>query len=81
MPARTEHAPGTPSWTDLQTTDPAAAKAFYAALWGWTYDDLPAGEDAEGNTASIRWPRRTGRKSARSRRCRRPASRRTGART
>jgi predicted enzyme related to lactoylglutathione lyase len=51
MPARTEHAPGTPSWTDLQTTDPAAAKAFYAALWGWTYDDLPVGEDAEGNAA------------------------------
>jgi predicted enzyme related to lactoylglutathione lyase len=51
MPARTEHAPGTPSWVDLQTSDPAAAKSFYGALFGWTYDDLPVGDDAEGNPA------------------------------
>ena len=28
--------PGTPIWLDLGTTDPDAATAFYAALFGWT---------------------------------------------
>jgi hypothetical protein len=28
--------PGTPIWLDLGTTDPAAASAFYSALFGWT---------------------------------------------
>ena len=49
MPERTQHAPGTPSWVDIQTSDPAAAKAFYRALFGWEYDDRPAGQDADGN--------------------------------
>jgi predicted enzyme related to lactoylglutathione lyase len=44
MPDRTSHAPGTLSWTDLATTDADAAKAFYARLLGWEYDDQPAGE-------------------------------------
>ncbi|MDQ1508645.1 MAG: uncharacterized protein QOG50_489 [Actinomycetota bacterium] len=51
MPARTEYAPGTPSWVDLQTSDPAGAKAFYSALFGWEFEDLPVGDDAEGNPA------------------------------
>lgn len=46
MPARTEHAPGIPSWVDLQTSDPASAKAFYRALFGWDYDDQDVGEGA-----------------------------------
>jgi uncharacterized protein len=41
MPTRTSYPQGTPNWVDLQTSDPAAAKAFYAALFGWTYDDQP----------------------------------------
>jgi hypothetical protein len=41
MPTRTSYAQGTPNWVDLQTSDQAAAKAFYAALFGWTYDDQP----------------------------------------
>jgi uncharacterized protein len=41
MPKRTSYAQGTPNWTDLQTTDPDAAKEFYASLFGWTYDDQP----------------------------------------
>jgi uncharacterized protein len=45
MPERTNYAHGTPSWIDLQTTDQAAAKQFYAGLFGWTYDDLPASPD------------------------------------
>jgi predicted enzyme related to lactoylglutathione lyase len=41
MTVRTSYRQGTPSWVDLQTTDQAAAKAFYAGLFGWTYDDQP----------------------------------------
>src|SRR3984893_11640261 len=41
MPTRTSYAQGTPNWVDIQTTDQAAAKAFYAGLFGWTYDDQP----------------------------------------
>ena len=39
MPTRTEHAPGTPSFTDLATTDAAGAKAFYGAVFGWSFVD------------------------------------------
>ena len=45
MPARTSYTQGTPNWVDLQTTDQAAAKAFYAGLFGWTYDDQPMGPE------------------------------------
>ncbi len=41
MPEVTQHAPGTPSYIDLSTTDPRAAQAFYAALFGWEYDEEP----------------------------------------
>jgi predicted enzyme related to lactoylglutathione lyase len=38
MPVRTTPWPnGTPCWVDLGTPDPDAAKAFYAAVLGWTY--------------------------------------------
>ncbi|MCW1969874.1 MAG: VOC family protein [Anaerolineae bacterium] len=29
--------PGTPTWADLMTTDPDAAREFYGKLFGWTY--------------------------------------------
>jgi uncharacterized protein len=45
MGERTQHAPGTFSWTDLTTTDQDAAKAFYAALFGWQAEDIPVGEN------------------------------------
>ncbi len=47
MPERTSHPHGTPSWVDLSTTDPVAAKAFYGDLFGWTWDDqaLPDSDD------------------------------------
>jgi hypothetical protein len=45
MGERTKYTPGTFSWTDLTTTDQDAAKEFYSALFGWTYDDAPI--DAE----------------------------------
>jgi predicted enzyme related to lactoylglutathione lyase len=44
MPVRTSYRQGTPNWVDLQTTDQAGAKAFYADLLGWTYDDQPMPE-------------------------------------
>lgn len=32
---------GEPCWADLQTRDVTSAKEFYAAVFGWTYEDLP----------------------------------------
>jgi uncharacterized protein len=46
MGERTSHDPGSFSWTDLTTTDQRVAKAFYADLLGWEYEDLPVGEDS-----------------------------------
>lgn len=40
----TEHDPGTFCWPELATTDPAAAKAFYTALFGWTVEEHPMGD-------------------------------------
>jgi predicted enzyme related to lactoylglutathione lyase len=42
MGERTEYTPGTFSWTDLSTTDPEAAKAFYSSLFSWNVVDMPA---------------------------------------
>jgi predicted enzyme related to lactoylglutathione lyase len=44
MGERTRYAAGTFSWVDLTTTDQDAARAFYAGLFGWQADDMPAGE-------------------------------------
>ena len=44
MATRTEYAHGEFCWTDLATTDPAAAKRFYGSLFGWESEDMPAGE-------------------------------------
>lgn len=33
----TSYAPGTPSWADLSTGDPDAARAFYGAVLGWEF--------------------------------------------
>ena len=38
MPEVTSHAPGTPSWAELDTTDEIGALAFYSALFGWVDD-------------------------------------------
>ncbi len=39
MPKVTSHPTGQPIWFDLQTKDAAAARAFYAAVLGWTYEE------------------------------------------
>jgi len=36
--------PGAFSWNELMTSDPAAAKTFYAALFGWEFQDMAMGE-------------------------------------
>ena len=44
MPKIESYKQGTPSWTDLATTDQDAAKSFYADLFGWTYEDNAMGD-------------------------------------
>ncbi len=43
----TRHAPGSFSWAELATTDTKGAKAFYTALFGWSYTDGPMGPGPE----------------------------------
>lgn len=43
----TRHEPGSFSWAELATTDTKAAKAFYTALFGWTFSDGPMGPGPE----------------------------------
>jgi predicted enzyme related to lactoylglutathione lyase len=53
MPTRDSYTQGTPNWVDLQTTDQAAAKAFYAGVFGWSYDDQPMDGGAVYSMAKI----------------------------
>jgi predicted enzyme related to lactoylglutathione lyase len=41
MPVMTKYEPGTPSWVDLGTSDPAAASEFYSGLFGWDVQEGP----------------------------------------
>ena len=41
----TEYPPGTFSWVELGTSDANGAKKFYKDLFGWEYNDVPAGPD------------------------------------
>ncbi len=36
--------PGTFSWNELETRDPAASKDFYGAVFGWSFEDHAMGE-------------------------------------
>ncbi len=38
--------PGALCWTELMTTDPAAAGRFYTGLFGWTAESMPIGDRA-----------------------------------
>ena len=44
MGKRTQYPPGTMSWADLATSDPRDAKRFYGGVFGWEFDDMPAGD-------------------------------------
>ena len=48
MTERTSYEPGTPSWVDLATPDPAAAKRFYGELFGWEAEDAGPPEETGG---------------------------------
>lgn len=54
MAKRDSYTPGTPSWTDLATSDQPAAKAFYGDLFGWSFNDLPMGDDVFYSMATIK---------------------------
>ena len=47
MGERTSHPPGTFSWAELATSDAEAAKGFYTELFGWDYEDNPAGDEGQ----------------------------------
>jgi predicted enzyme related to lactoylglutathione lyase len=53
MGERTRHEPGTFSWADLSTTDQDDAKRFYGELFGWAFEDAPAGEGVVYSMARI----------------------------
>ena len=44
MAERTSYAPGSFCWVGLATSDPAGAKAFYRAVFGWEAEDMAAGD-------------------------------------
>jgi predicted enzyme related to lactoylglutathione lyase len=48
MSERDGYEPGTPSWVDLSTPDPAAAKRFYGELFGWEAMDAGPPEETGG---------------------------------
>jgi predicted enzyme related to lactoylglutathione lyase len=41
-----KHPAGSFCWIELGTTDQSAAKNFYAAIFGWTANDMPMGPDS-----------------------------------
>ena len=53
MGDRDSYPPGTFCWADLGTTDAAAAKAFYARVFGWQAVDAPAGESRTYTTFKL----------------------------
>lgn len=44
MPEIQNHTPGAFCWAEVGTVDAKKTKAFYSELFGWTYEDRPAGE-------------------------------------
>jgi len=44
MSATPKHLPGSFCWAEVGTVNAAKTKAFYSELFGWTYQDQPAGE-------------------------------------
>ncbi|NNE11442.1 MAG: VOC family protein [Ilumatobacter sp.] len=47
MTVRTSYQHGTPSWIDLSTSDPDAARKFYGALFGWEFDVNPTDQGGD----------------------------------
>ena len=59
MPEVSSYAPGVPCWVDLMTTDPDAARGFYAALFDWEYE-IGGPETMYYSQASVRGKRVAG---------------------
>jgi hypothetical protein len=53
MPETARHEPGSFCWIELGTNDAKAAKAFYGALFGWTFKDDPMGPEAFYTTTKL----------------------------
>ena len=60
MGERTSYPAGAFSWVDLQTDDLDGAKAFYADLLGWSYNDIPIGDGAVYSMAKVQGTRVAG---------------------
>ena len=45
MGERKSYTPGTFSYAELATSDAAGAQAFYGQIFGWTFQEIPMGED------------------------------------
>ncbi len=45
MATTTKYAHGVFSWAQLGTTDTAAAKRFYGSVFGWEFEEIPAGPE------------------------------------
>jgi predicted enzyme related to lactoylglutathione lyase len=45
--------PGGLAWNELNTRDPEAAKAFYGAVFGWTFEDQDMGEMGTYTTINL----------------------------
>lgn len=43
MPEIQKHSAGSFCWAEVGTIDPSRTKAFYSELFGWTFEDRPAG--------------------------------------
>src|SRR3712207_2515296 len=52
MGKRETYDAGTFSWAELASTDANGAKDFYGKLFGWSYEDVPVGENAVYTLAS-----------------------------
>lgn len=53
MPKMSKYGHGDFSWVDLGTTDSGAAKKFYGGLFGWAFDDQPAGPGMTYSMATV----------------------------
>lgn len=53
MPTHTKFEHGDFSWVDLGTTDAEAAKSFYGGLFGWSFQDMPAGPNMTYSFAKV----------------------------
>jgi len=53
MTDRSSYPASTFSWAELATSDGQAAKPFYTAVFGWTYDDRPVGPDMVYSMAQL----------------------------